>query len=124
MKMTEVVSTYQGGIIVHRRYKTEQFEGYEFKTEVSMLVDEGNEVITDYFRYEKHTTGLQTVMVAEEDPESEGYYVYEDASFLFDIDQIDAECRKQHDEVEDESKEFIEFANSLDDTEVIIDFRN
>ena len=45
--MMNVEGVYQGGIIVHRRYKTERFEGYEFSTEISMLVDEGNEIVTD-----------------------------------------------------------------------------
>ena len=63
-------------------------------------------------------------MVAETDPETEGYLIYENASFLFDIEQIDAECRKQHNEVEDESQKFMEFWNSPEDIGVHIDFRN
>lgn len=104
---------YLGEIVVHRRMGTNRFEGFEFSTKESILVDEGNEVDTDLFRVEKHfdpRLGENSIFVMVAN--SEEYCVHEDATYFFDAEKIYEECIRQYYEgdVLEDSAEFREYA--------------
>lgn len=102
----------QGPIEVLNRIKTESMEAFEFMTPEIILVDEDNEVKTDFFRFESHLSGEVYVVVAFEDE----FFVCEDASYLFDLDYIKAECNRQWQEgnVGDLSEDYLNFLQELE----------
>lgn len=110
-KITYPTGEYEGEIFVEGRIGTTKFEGFIFRIENAILVDEGNEVVTDLFRVEHHINDNSTmVMVTDADE----YCVYEDASYFFDVDAILTECIRQYNEgtVADVSEEYKEYCES------------
>ncbi|MEX3623538.1 hypothetical protein [Viridibacillus arvi] len=105
--MTINQESYQGPIVLKHRMKTERMEGFEFEIQGSIMVCDKNEVDASYFRFEIHQTDERYVVVASPDE----YFIFEEASWCFDLDYIEAECRKQWEEgnVDDSSEQYIAF---------------
>lgn len=87
--------------------KTDEMLAFEFVIDELLDIYGDDEVVTDLFRLEQFSNGKIEISVASEDD----YYVYDEATDLFDVETIFKELKKQFidESIYDATNDYIRF---------------